>query len=94
MPLLRRLRVVERLAGVFEIGAGILPVGIEEEIVEARVKVVVTGDVAPRVPAVVALVQAAKRHARLIQRLDPWQALQFGEVARAEFQQSRKGRRG
>jgi hypothetical protein len=29
MPLLRKLRVVERLVGRLEIGAGILPVGVE-----------------------------------------------------------------
>ena len=44
-------------------------------------------DVAPGAPPVVALVQAAKREARLVQRLDPGQTLQFGEVARAQLQQ-------
>ena len=60
VTLLRRLGVVERLAGVFEIGAAVLAVRIEEEIVEARVEVIVAGDVAPRAPPVIALVEAAK----------------------------------
>ena len=47
VPLLCGLRVVERLAGIFEIGAGVLAVRIEKEIVETRVEVVVAGDVAP-----------------------------------------------
>ena len=76
VALLRRLRVVERLAGIFEIGAAVLAVRIEEEIVEARVEVVVAGDVAPRAPPVVALVQAAKGDASLMQRLNPGQASQ------------------
>ena len=86
VALLCGLRVVERLAGIFEIGAGILAVRIEEEVIEARIEVVVLRDIAPGAPPVVALVQAAKRQARLIQRLDPGQALQFGEVARAQLQ--------
>ena len=90
MALLRRLRVVERLAGIFEIGAAVLAVRIEEEIVEARVEVVVTGDIAPRAPPVVALVQAAKGDASLVQRLHPRQAPHFGEVPRAEIQQAVK----
>ncbi len=86
VPLLCGLRVVERLAGIFEIGAGVLAVRIEEEIVETRIEVVVTCDVAPRAPPVVALMQAAKRHASLIERLDPWQAFHFGEVPCAQLQ--------
>jgi hypothetical protein len=56
VALLRRLRVVERLAGILEIGAAVLAVRIEEEIVEAFVEVIVAGDVAPCAPPVVALV--------------------------------------
>ena len=44
-------------------------------------------DVAPGAPPVVALVQAAKHHARLVQRLDPRRALQFSDAARAQVQQ-------
>ena len=56
VALLRHLRVVERLAGIFEIGAAVLAVRIEEEIVETRVEVIVAGDVAPGAPSIVALV--------------------------------------
>ncbi len=86
MTLLRRLGVVERLAGVFEIGAAVLAVRIEEEIVEAGVEVIVAGDVAPRAPPVIALVEAAKGDASLMQRLHPRQSPQFGEIPRAEIQ--------
>ena len=46
VPLLGELGVVERLTGRFEIGAGVLPVGIEEQRVEPAVEIVVVGDVA------------------------------------------------
>src|SRR6202040_372192 len=51
VTLLGELRVVERLVRRFEIGAAVLPVGIEEERVEARVEVVMMGCVAPRAAA-------------------------------------------
>ena len=87
MALLGGLRVIERLAGIFKIGAGILPVGIEEEIVKPLVEIVVAGDVAFGVAPMVALVEAAKRQARPVQRLGPGLILEVGEVARAEFQE-------
>ena len=90
MPLLCGLRVLERLARIFEIGAGILAVGIEEEAVEALIQIVMAGDVASGVPPVVALVQVAKRHARLVQRLDPGLPLELGEIARAQLQEAVK----
>src|SRR5437016_11861452 len=37
MALLGKLRVVERLLGMFEIGAAVLPVGIEEQRIEPAV---------------------------------------------------------
>ena len=46
MALLGELGLFERLARMLEIGAGILPVGVEEEIVNPPVEVVVMGDVA------------------------------------------------
>ena len=51
MPFLRKLRVVERLAGLFEIGAAILPVGVEEERVEASVEIVMMRHIAARAGA-------------------------------------------
>ena len=48
VPLLGELRVVERLFGMFEIGAAVLPVGIEEQAVKLPVEVVVMRHVAAR----------------------------------------------
>ena len=45
VALFRMLRVVEGLTGMLEIGAGILTVRIEEQVVQARVEVVVMSDV-------------------------------------------------
>ncbi len=47
MPFLRQLRLFEGRVRVVEIGAGILPVAVEEEGVEAPVEVVMVGDVPP-----------------------------------------------
>ena len=63
MPLLGELRVVEALALVFEIGAGILPVRIEKQRVEPAVEIVMVGDVAACPAGFVALLPAADRHA-------------------------------
>ncbi len=87
MALLCGLSVFERLAGIFEISTRILPVGIEEEAVEALIKVVMARDIAFGAPPVVALVQAAKRDARFVQRLDPGLAFEFGEITCAQLQQ-------
>ena len=86
VTLLCGLGVIERLAGIFEIGAGILAVGIEEEIVKPLVEVVMAGDIALGAQPIVALVQATKRDARLGQGLRPGLAFQFGEVTGAELQ--------
>ena len=51
MALLGELRVVERLVRVLEIGAAILPVGVEEQRVEPPVEIVVMRDVAARARA-------------------------------------------
>jgi hypothetical protein len=45
MPLLGALRRIERLVGAVELGAGILPVPIEEEFVEPAIQIVVVGDI-------------------------------------------------
>ena len=68
MALLGELRLLERLPLVLEIGAGILPVGIEEQLIEAMVEIVMMGDVAPRPPALVALMHPAKDKARRRER--------------------------
>ena len=48
VALLVELGLLERLLAGLEVGAGILPVAVEEEIVELAVEVVVMGDVALR----------------------------------------------
>ena len=48
MALLGELGVVERLVGRLEIGAGVLPVGVEEQRIEPAVEIVMMRDVAPR----------------------------------------------
>ena len=59
MALLGELRVVERLVRVLEIGAAVLPVGVEEQRVEPAVEIVMMRDVAPCAPARIELPQAA-----------------------------------
>ena len=61
VALLRRLRLVDRLVAAREIGAGILPVAIEEEAVEPAVQVVVVRRVAPRAARGVELRDATHR---------------------------------
>ena len=60
MTLLRGLRVFERFIRIVEIGAGILPVGIEEEIIERVGQVVVMGDVLARAPQRIVLLEHAQ----------------------------------
>ena len=59
VPLLGDLRLFQRLVAVREVGAGVLPVAIEEQAVEPAVQVVVVRDVAPRAVRRVVLVDAA-----------------------------------
>ena len=42
---------VEALVRSLEIGAGVLPVGIEEQIIEAAVEIIVMGDIALGAPS-------------------------------------------
>ena len=87
MPLLGELRLFQRLALAFEIGAGILPIRVEEKAIEPLVEIIVPGDVAPGVLAIVALMEAAQRDARLVQQRDPTQPGIRTEVARSECEQ-------
>ena len=87
MSLLGELRLVERLPAVLEIGAGILQVGVEEEAVQAPVEIVVVGDVSPRPPLAVALMQPAEPHPRALERLQPAHACETHDVVRAERQE-------
>ena len=63
MALLGELRLVEALIGRLEIGAGILPVGVEEQRIEAAVEVVVVSDVALRTRARIVLGDASNEQA-------------------------------
>ena len=71
MTFLGELRVVERLIRRFKIGAAILLVGIEEELIEAAVEIVVMRDIAPRARARIELLHPAKQIARELQRHRP-----------------------
>ena len=53
-PLLGELRLLERAVRALEVGAAVLLVGIEEQLVQPMVEIVVMGDVAARAPEVVA----------------------------------------
>ena len=59
MPFLGELRVVERRVRRFEIGAAVLPVGIEEERIEPAVEIVMMRDVAARALARIELAEPA-----------------------------------
>ena len=59
VPLLGELRVVERLVGRLEIGAGVLPVRIEEKRIQPAVEIVMMRDVALCARGAVELLQPA-----------------------------------
>jgi hypothetical protein len=62
VPLLGKLGVVERLLRALEIGAAVLPIGVEEQDVKSAVEiVVVVRGVAPRSPARIELFNAAQQ---------------------------------
>jgi hypothetical protein len=58
-PLLGKLGIVERLLRALEIGAAVLPIGVEEQRVKSVVEIVVVRGVAPRSPARIELFNAA-----------------------------------
>ena len=84
MALLGQLGLFQRLPLALEIGAGILPIRVEEEPIEPSVEIVMPGDVAPGVLAIVALMEAAQRDARVVEHRDPAQAGVRTKVHRAE----------
>src|SRR5215831_8633710 len=59
VALLRKLGIIEGLLGSLEIGAALLPIGVEEQRVKLAVEVVVVRDIAPRSPARIELLSAA-----------------------------------
>ena len=84
MALLGELRIVERLTGRFEIGAAVLPVGIEEERIEPAVQVVVVGDITPRPRRQVELLQPALEIADEPLRAGPDRRHSVGRLAEHE----------
>ena len=83
VPLLGELRLLERLPLTLKVSAGILHVGIEKEVVQPMIEVVVRGDVAAGLKAVVAA-EVARNVANFLQRLDPGGIAGLPEVRRAE----------
>ena len=69
VALLGELRIFQRAVVGLEIGAGILPVAVEEEIVERAREIVVVGDVVLGLADGVVLVDALHRDAHGIGRL-------------------------
>src|SRR5688572_24709410 len=78
MPLLCKLGVVEGLAQRFKIAAAILPIGVEEQRIEALVQIIVMRDIALRLGLRIALLPAALEIAQEIKRAAP--ALRLGVV--------------
>ncbi len=64
MPLLGQLRLFQALLRRFEIGAGILPVLVEEQAVQLVAEIVVVGHIALRAPRSIALAQAPRGEAQ------------------------------
>ena len=58
VPLLGGLRLLQRLVAAREVGAGVLPVAVEEQAVEPAVQIVVVRDVALRAGGRIVLVDA------------------------------------
>jgi hypothetical protein len=85
--LLGLLRGLQRHVRVGEIGAGILPVGIEEEIVERAGQVVVVRDVGPGARGGVVLVDGAARAPDRPRQPPPPQPVRQRGVPRGERQQ-------
>src|SRR3546814_7738863 len=81
VPLLVRLRLIQALLAAAEVGAGILAVGVEEEVVELAGKVVVVGDVLLRLADRIILLQAADVAAQGEAELHQGIALEVGVVA-------------
>ena len=71
MPLLGKLGVIQRRVGAFEIGAAILPVGIEKQRIEPAVEIVMALDVAPGTAARIELLNVADDVAQQPLRLGP-----------------------
>ena len=85
VALFRQLRLFEALARMLEIGAGILPVGVQKEFVEPMVQIVMARDIAPRPGSIVALVEVTQRYPKLVQVDQPPRAAAQQQVAFAQL---------
>ena len=73
MALLGGLGFLQRLVAAREIGAGVLPVAVQEQTVEAAAEVVVVGNVAPRAVRRIVLVDVALQLPQLWPDVRRWQ---------------------
>ena len=71
MALLGDLGVVERYGRAIEIGAAVLPVGVEEQRIDARVDVIVVRDVGARAAARIVLLETARNVAQSLEPSGP-----------------------
>ncbi len=67
MSLLGELRVLERGIGCLEIGAGILPVAVEEQVIERARQIVVMGDIGFRLADRIVLVEPFQGDSELVE---------------------------
>ena len=86
VALLGQLRVFEALARMLEIGAGILHVGIEEELVERVPEVVMVGDVVAGPARVVALAPPPQGEPQTLQCADPGAGVRRVEIGESDLQ--------
>ena len=87
MALLLLLRLLERLLAGPEVGAGILPVAIEEEIVELVVEVVVVRDVALRLANRIVLLEGPHQPLPLVGHADDECFIERGDVTADQVHQ-------
>src|SRR5471030_2275036 len=87
MALLVELGLLERLVAILEVGAGILPVAIEEEIVELSVEIVVMRHVALRPANRIVLLDDADQARPEVRQLDEGRRFELRHVATEQIEQ-------
>ena len=86
-PLLGQLCLLQRAVRPLEVGAAVLLVGIEEQLVEPMVEIIMMGDVAARAPEVVAADGAAGEEAIASKQARGQRARRRLRVAQHEFKE-------
>ncbi len=81
------LRFLERVVGSLEVGAAILLVGVEEQLVEPAIQIIVVRDVAARAPGIVAADDAAREEAIATEKARRERALLLLGVAQHELEE-------